>query len=135
MNYIAVIGCLLRYGMSMGKVTKAFSYSFNVSHVSPSFVEGGTGKISDWITEAEYFKWVLFVLISNACVKSNFSFGKTTFHKVLKLAEGAIKLLQHNIVLYIVNLRKIPLKEVIGINFNIWSCKPKVCSVFFYRCL
>ena len=62
--------------------------------MSPSFVEGGTGKISDWITEAEYFKWVLFVLISNACVKSNFSFGKTTFHKVLKLAEGAIKSLQ-----------------------------------------
>ena len=38
---------VLRYGMSMGKVTKAFSYSFTVSHVSPSSMEGGTGEISD----------------------------------------------------------------------------------------
>ena len=48
----------------------------------------------DWITDVEYFKWVLFVLISNACIKSNFLFGKTIFHKVFKLAEGAIKSLQ-----------------------------------------
>ena len=41
-NYIAVHGCLLRDGMSMGKITKAFSYSFNVFHVSHSSVEGGT---------------------------------------------------------------------------------------------
>ena len=46
-NYIAVHRCLLRDGMSMRKVTKAFSYSFNVFHVSHSYVEGGTGKISD----------------------------------------------------------------------------------------
>ena len=30
----------------LGKVTKAFSYSFNVSHVTPSSLEGVTGKIS-----------------------------------------------------------------------------------------
>ena len=46
-NSIAVRGCLLRDGMSMGKVAKAFSYYFNVFHVSNSSVEGGTGKISD----------------------------------------------------------------------------------------
>ena len=62
--------------------------------MSPSSVEGGTGNISDWITGVEYFKWEFFVLISNACVKSTFLFGKTIFHKVLKLAEWAIKPLQ-----------------------------------------
>ena len=57
---IAVTGCLLRDGMSMGKVTKVFSYSFSMFHVSHSSVEGGTGKISDWIIEAKYFKWEHF---------------------------------------------------------------------------
>ena len=63
---IAVHECLLRDGMSMGKVTKAFSYPFNVFHVSDSPMEGGTGKISDWITGVKYFKWALFICISNA---------------------------------------------------------------------
>ena len=31
----------------MGKVNKAFGYSFNVFHVSHSSVEGGTRKISN----------------------------------------------------------------------------------------
>ena len=50
----------------MGKLTKAFSYSFKVFHVSDSSVERGTGKISDWITGVKNFKWALFVWISNA---------------------------------------------------------------------
>ena len=80
--------------MRMGKATKAFSYSFNVSLVSSPSVEGGTRNISDWITGVEYFIWALFVLIANASVKSTFLFGKTIFHKVLKLAEEAIKPVQ-----------------------------------------
>ena len=46
-NNIAVTRYLLHDGMSMGKVTKAFSYSFNVFHVPHSSAEGGTAKISD----------------------------------------------------------------------------------------
>ena len=46
-NYITVTGYLLRDGMNMGKVTKAFSYSFYVFHASHSSVEGGTGKVAN----------------------------------------------------------------------------------------
>ena len=46
-NNIAVNRYLLLDGMSMGKVTKGFSYSFNVFHMSHSSTEGGTGKISE----------------------------------------------------------------------------------------
>ena len=33
--------------------------------MSHSSMEGGTGKISDWITGIKYFKWALFPWISN----------------------------------------------------------------------
>ena len=46
-NNLAVTKYLLRDGMSMVKVTKAFVYFSNVFHVSHSSPEGGTGKISD----------------------------------------------------------------------------------------
>ena len=50
-TYISLsLGVCLSYGMSKGKVPKAFSYSFNLFHVSHSSVEGGPGKISDWIS-------------------------------------------------------------------------------------
>ena len=62
-NCTAVHGCLLHYGMSMGKVNKGFSYSFNVFHVSHSSVERGTINIFDLINGVECFKWALFVLI------------------------------------------------------------------------
>ena len=39
-NCMAVHGCLLLYGIRIGKATKACSYSFNVFHVPPSSVEG-----------------------------------------------------------------------------------------------
>ena len=46
-NNVAVTRYFLLDGMSMGKVIKAFSYSFNMFHVPHSSAEGGTGKISD----------------------------------------------------------------------------------------
>ena len=46
-NYITVTGYFLHDGMSMGKVTKVFSYSFYEFHASHSSVEVGTGKISN----------------------------------------------------------------------------------------
>ena len=46
-NNLAVTKYLLRDGVSMVKVTKASSYSFNLFHVSHSSAEGGTGEISD----------------------------------------------------------------------------------------
>ena len=55
-NYTAVHGCLLRYGMSMGKVNKGFSYSFNVFHVSHLSVEKGTRNIFDLINGVECLK-------------------------------------------------------------------------------
>ena len=65
-NYYTVTRCLLLDDISMGKVTKALTYSFNVFDMFHSFLEGGTEKISDWITGAKYFKWALFIWISNA---------------------------------------------------------------------
>ena len=44
---LTVTGCLLSGGMSMRIATKAFSYSFNVFHMSHSSMDGGGGKISD----------------------------------------------------------------------------------------
>ena len=52
--------------MSIGKVTKTFSYSPNAFHVSPSSLEGGAGQIYNWIIGVNYFKWALFVWIYNA---------------------------------------------------------------------
>ena len=52
-NYITVSGCLFFDDMNMGNVTKAFSYSINVFHVSPSSLEGSTKKNSYWITGVE----------------------------------------------------------------------------------
>ena len=49
-TYITDTGCLLRGAMSLGKVTIAFSYSFNVFYVSHSSLEESKGKIADWIT-------------------------------------------------------------------------------------
>ena len=46
-NYIVAHECLLRDDMSMGKVSKAFSYFFNVFYVSHLPVERGTGKTFD----------------------------------------------------------------------------------------
>ena len=44
---LTVTGCLLSGGMSMRIATKAFSYSFNVFHMSHSSMDGGGGKVSD----------------------------------------------------------------------------------------
>ena len=83
------------------------------------------------------------------------------FDKVLKLVEGAIKPLRillkfcimkgantyiklkkilkiFNVRKYLKfkqNPRKIPVKEVIGINFNVSSCKPKVCLILLHKYL
>ena len=46
-NYYTVTRCLLLDDISMGKVTKALTYSFNVFDMFRSFLEGGTEKISD----------------------------------------------------------------------------------------
>ena len=79
--------------MSMGKLTKAFSYSFSVFHVSHSSVEGGIGKISVELLELNALNESSFC-INFDCVKSTFLFGTTISDKVLKLVEGAIKSLQ-----------------------------------------
>ena len=52
-NYITVSGCLFFDDMNMGNVTKAFSYSINVFHVSHSSLNESTKKISCWITGVE----------------------------------------------------------------------------------
>ena len=82
-NYIAVTGCLLRNGISMEKVTKAFSYSFNVLHVSHA-----------WKEVLERFMIELLELntlnestfrINFYCVKSTFLFETTIIDKILKV--------------------------------------------------
>ena len=66
-----------------------------------SSAEGGTGKISDWISGVKYFKWAYFC-VDFYCVKSSFLFGKTIFDKAMKLVEGAIKPLQRQKTLKVV---------------------------------
>ena len=93
-NNITVTRYLLRDGMSMEKVTKAFSYSFNVFHVLHSSAEGGTGKISEIeLVELNTLNESTFC-VNFYCVKSTFSFGKIIFDKAMKLVEGVIKPLQ-----------------------------------------
>ena len=74
-TYISLsLGVCLSYGMSKGKVPKAFSYSFNLFHVSHSSVEGGPGKISDWISGVKKFKWEQF--LNEFLLRNTFLFGK-----------------------------------------------------------
>ena len=104
-------------------VTKSFSYSFNVFHVSQLCVEGGTGKVSDWISGVEYFKWKHFLYEFLLC-KEYLFIWKNIFDKVLKL--GGKKPLSHYKVgkhsKFEPNCRRILVKEFNGINFNISSC-------------
>ena len=81
-------------GMSMAKVTKAFSYSFNMYHVSLSSVEVGTGRISNWISGDKYFKWDYFLYGFLLCKKYLFIWKNYFFDKAIKLVDGAIKPLQ-----------------------------------------
>ena len=73
----------------MGKVTKEFSYYFNVSHVSHypwrKVLERFLIELLELSTLNEYFLHEFLMR------KSTFLSGKTIFDKVLKLAEGVIK--------------------------------------------
>ena len=79
----------------MEKVTKAFSYSFNVLHVSHASVEGSTGKIDDWITGVKYFKWEHFSYEFLLCKKYLFIWNNYNWSSI-EGNEGAIKPLQRN---------------------------------------
>ena len=87
---IAVTWCLLRDAMNIGKVPKAFSYSFNVFRLSHSSVEGGTGRSLIKLLQLNRLNESTFCM-NFYCVKFSFLFGKTIFDKILKLVEGAIK--------------------------------------------
>ena len=92
-NNIAVTRYLLRDGMSMGKVTKAFSYYFNVFHMSHSPVEGGTERFLIELVELNTLNESTFCM-NLYCVKGTFLIGKTIFDKAMKLVEGGLIQLQ-----------------------------------------
>ena len=112
-NNIAVTRYLLRDGMSMGKVTKAFSYYFNVFHMSHSpvevtkafsyyfnvfhmshsLVEGGTERFLIELVELNTLNESTFCM-NLYCVKGTFLIGKTIFDKAMKLVEGGLIQLQ-----------------------------------------
>ena len=78
----------------------------------------------------------LIELLELNTLNERFLFGKTIFDEVLKLAEEANS--HYNVrkcLKFRRNLRKIPAKELIGINFKILSSKPKVCIVLLHMCL
>ena len=92
-NNIAVTRYLLRDDMSMGKVTKAFSYYFNVFHMSHSPVEGGTERFLIELVELNTLNESTFCM-NLYCVKGTFLIGKTIFDKAMKLVEGGLIQLQ-----------------------------------------